>query len=73
MDGVKEFEGAITEMGFIGAHVYPHWFELAPDHPKYYPFYAKCVELGVPIQMQVGQSLIYSPNNPMRSVGLRFA
>ena len=69
MDGVREFEGAITELGFIGAHVYPHWFELAPDHAKYYPFYAKCVELGVPIQMQVGQSLIYSPNNPMRSVG----
>ena len=69
MNGVKEFEDAITEMGFIGAHVYPHWFELAPDHAKYYPFYAKCVELGVPIQMQVGQSLIYSPNNPMRSVG----
>ena len=69
MDGVKEFESAITELGFIGAHVYPHWFELAPDHAKYYPFYAKCVELGVPIQMQVGQSLIYSPNNPMRSVG----
>jgi predicted TIM-barrel fold metal-dependent hydrolase len=69
MGGVREFETAITDLGFIGAHVYPHWFELAPDHAKYYPFYAKCVELGVPIQMQVGQSLVYSPNNPMRSVG----
>jgi hypothetical protein len=69
MDGVREFEKAVTEFGFIGAHVYPHWFELAPDHAKYYPFYAKCTELGVPIQMQVGQSLIYAPNNPMRSVG----
>ena len=69
MDGVRAFEDAIIRLGFIGAHVYPHWFELAPDHAKYYPIYAKCVELGVPIQMQVGQSLIYSPNNPMRSVG----
>ena len=69
MDGVREFEKAVTEFGFIGAHVYPHWFELAPDHAKYYPFYAKCTELGVPIQMQVGQSLIYASNNPMRSVG----
>ena len=69
MAGVRELERAVSELGFIGAHVYPHWFELAPDHAKYYPFYAKCVELGVPIQLQGGQSLIYSPANPMRSVG----
>ena len=69
MTGVRALEHAVTELGFIGAHLYPHWFELAPDHAKYYPFYAKCVELDVPIQMQVGQSLVYSPTNPMRSVG----
>ncbi|MDX1517406.1 MAG: amidohydrolase family protein [Woeseiaceae bacterium] len=69
MDGVRELEHAVTELGFIGAHLYPHWFELAPDHAKYYPFYAKCVELGVPIQMQVGQSMIYSPEHRCRSVG----
>lgn len=69
MAGVRELERAVRELGFIGAHVYPHWFDLAPDHAKYYPFYAKCVELGVPIQMQVGQSLIYTPAQPMRSVG----
>lgn len=69
MNGVRELEQAINEFGFIGAHAYPHWFELAPDHAKYYPFYAKCVELGVPIQLQVGQSLVYSPTSPMRSVG----
>jgi uncharacterized protein len=69
MTGVRALEHAVTELGFIGAHLYPHWFELAPDHAKYYPFYAKCVELDVPIQMQVGQSLVYSPTSPMRSVG----
>ncbi|MBT3915568.1 MAG: amidohydrolase [Rhodospirillaceae bacterium] len=69
MNGVRDLEHAVTELGFIGAHLYPHWFELAPDHAKYYPFYAKCVELDVPIQMQVGQSLVYSPTSPMRSVG----
>lgn len=69
MDGVRELERAVKELGFIGAHLYPHWFELAPDHAKYYPFYAKCVELGVPIQMQVGQSMIYSKEFRCRSVG----
>ncbi len=69
MDGVRELEHAVKELGFIGAHLYPHWFELAPDHAKYYPFYAKCVELNIPIQMQVGQSMIYSKDYPCRSVG----
>jgi len=59
----------VKNMGFVGAHVYPHWFDLPPDHAKYYPFYAKCCELGVPIQMQVGQSMVYAKEAPMRSVG----
>ncbi|MFT8244839.1 amidohydrolase family protein [Roseomonas sp. BN140053] len=69
MAGVRALEHAVKELGFIGAHAYPHWFELAPDHAKWYPFYAKCVELDVPVQLQVGQSLIYDPKRPLRSVG----
>jgi predicted TIM-barrel fold metal-dependent hydrolase len=68
MSGVRELESAIRDEGFIGAHCYPHWFDLAPDHAKYYPFYAKCVELGVPYQLQVGQSMIYAPEHRTRSV-----
>ncbi len=59
MDGVRALEKAVDELGFIGAHAYPHWFELAPDHARWYPFYSKCVELDIPILMQVGQSLVY--------------
>ncbi len=69
MAGVRALERAVRDHGFIGAHGYPHWFELAPDHAKWYPFYAKCVELDIPIQLQVGQSMIYDPRYPIRSVG----
>lgn len=69
MDGVRALEDAVTNMGFVGAHLYPHWFELPANHAKYYPFYAKCIELDIPIQMQVGQSLIYSKQQRCRSVG----
>ena len=69
MDGVRQLEKAVRDYGFIGAHFYPHWFELAPDHARWYPFYAKCVELGVPVQLQVGQSMVYEPSHPLRSVG----
>jgi hypothetical protein len=66
---VRELERAVGELGFIGAHGYPHWFELPPDHARWYPIYAKCVELDVPIQLQVGQSMIYAADYPIRSVG----
>jgi len=66
MRGVLELEKAVKEDGFIGAHLYPHWFEMAPDHARYYPFYAKCVELDIPIQIHC---LRYSSDRPLRSVG----
>ena len=69
MAGLAELERAVAEFGFVGAHLYPHWFGLAPDHARYYPTYAKCCELDIPIMMQVGQSLIYSRARRMTSVG----
>jgi len=69
MAGVRALEHAVNDLGFIGAHFYPHWFELAPDHARWYPFYSKCVELDVPVQLQIGQSLIYAPEQRLRSVG----
>jgi predicted TIM-barrel fold metal-dependent hydrolase len=68
MRGLREFETAITELGFVGAHLYPHWFGWAPDHAKYYPFYAKCCELDVPIMMQVGHCLDYRPERILATV-----
>ena len=69
MAGVRALEHAVRDLGFIGAHAYPHWFELPPNHARWYPFYAKCVELDVPFLTQVGQSLVYDPNRPLESVG----
>lgn len=68
MSGLKDLEQAVNEYGFVGAHLYPHWCELPPDHRKYYPYYAKCCELNIPIMMQVGHNLIYSRNRRLPSV-----
>ncbi|WP_341250425.1 amidohydrolase family protein [Euzebya pacifica] len=67
--GMRALERLVTEYGFVGAHLYPHWFGMAPDHAMYYPFYAKCAELGVPVQMQVGRCQAYNPDRPMADVG----
>ncbi len=56
MPWLGKLEQAVREFGFVGAHLYPHWFGKAPDDRIYYPFYAKCSELGVPVQIQVGHS-----------------
>jgi hypothetical protein len=69
MAGLKDLEEAVNDMGFVGAHLYPHWCELPPDHAKYYPYYAKCCELDIPIMMQVGHNLVYSRNRRLPSVG----
>ncbi len=68
MQGLRDLTHAIDELGFVGAHLYPHWFALAPDAAQYYPYYAKCCELDVPIMMQVGQNLIYSRDRRLPSV-----
>lgn len=69
MAGVRELEIAVREYGFVGAHLYPHWFELAPDHARYYPYYAKCCELDIPVMIQVGHNLIYNKERRLPSVG----
>lgn len=69
MQGIADLQHAVRDLGFVGAHLYPHWFSLAPDHAKYYPYYSKCAELGVPIMMQVGHNLVYSSERRLPSVG----
>ena len=68
MQGLRDLEQAVREFGFVGAHVYPHWFKLAPNEALYYPYYAKCCELDIPIMMQVGQNLIYQKEVRLPSV-----
>lgn len=69
MQGLRDLQHAVLDLGFVGAHLYPHWFGLAPDHAKYYPYYAKCAELDIPIMMQVGHNLVYSHERRLPSVG----
>ncbi len=69
MTGLRELEHAVRDLGFVGAHVYPHWFDMAPDDRRLYPYYAKCCELDIPVQVQVGHALIYDPTRPPRSQG----
>ena len=62
MKGVREFELAVKEYGFIGGHVHPFGFDEPINGAKFYPFYAKAAELGVPVEFQTGHSAEFMPS-----------
>ncbi len=68
MQQLYELEEAVDKYGFVGAHFYPHWFDMAPDHPYVFPIYAKCIELDIPIMMQVGHNLVYQRDRRLPSM-----
>ena len=70
MKGVAALERAVREHGFKGIHVHPHGFDMAPDHAYYFPFYAKCQELGVPVVVSMGHTLDIMPIENGRPIHL---
>jgi len=49
--GVRDVEHWITKRGFKGLSLRPFMINLPADDRRYYPFYEKCVELGVPVSI----------------------
>lgn len=66
MEGVERLERFVKEDRFVGGHIVPYGYRLPPNHRRYYPFYAKCVELGVPVMIQIGHTAVRMPNDPGR-------
>lgn len=50
-DALRDFEHWIRDRGFRGLSLRPFMIGLPADDRHYYPFYAKCVELGVPLSI----------------------
>jgi predicted TIM-barrel fold metal-dependent hydrolase len=62
MPGVRHLERAVTEFGFRGAHVHPFGWGLPLNSREWWPFYAKCAELDVPVLFQTGHSAEFMPS-----------
>jgi predicted TIM-barrel fold metal-dependent hydrolase len=54
VDAVRELRSRVTQDGFKGLRVVQWLWELPCTHALYYPLLACCVELDVPICLQVG-------------------
>jgi hypothetical protein len=51
MRGVRELERLVKRAGFKGLSLRPFMIGLPADDRRYYPFYAKCVELDIPLSI----------------------
>lgn len=61
-------ERGVKELGFKGVYVHALGFDVAPNDRRMYPLYAKCVELDVPVIMQIGHSLELMPSECGRPI-----
>ncbi len=61
MDAVKEIERAAKELGLHGIAMRPFMHQIPADHRKFYPLYAKCVELNLPVWLHHSVSFATLP------------
>jgi hypothetical protein len=69
-DSLREIEIAVKEHGFKGVYVHIYGFDIPLNDAKMYPLYAKCVELDVPVSLQVGHVLESMPSDCGRPIYL---
>ena len=62
-DAIREFEAAIRELELRGLNIQCFEHQLNIDDARLYPFYAKCVELDVPVNIHCG--INFSTNTSM--------
>jgi len=70
MDGVRAFERAVRDYGFVGAHIHPYGFGIPINGREWWPFYSKAAELGVPVVLQTGHSAEFMPSECGRPIHL---
>ena len=69
-ESLKEIEVAVKQHGFKGVYVHIYGFDIPLHDRKMYPLYAKCVELDIPVSLQVGHVLEAMPSEHGRPIYL---
>jgi len=63
MDGVRELVRLVEDDGFQGLSLRPFMIGLTADDRRYYPFYAKCVELDIPMSIHASANWSHLRSN----------
>ncbi len=69
-ESLREIDVAVKEHGFKGVYVHIFGFDIPLHDRKMYPLYARCVELDIPVSMQVGHVLEAMPSEHGRPIYL---
>lgn len=68
MEAVRELRKCVRDMGFKGLRIVQWLWNLPPNDRHYYPLYVECIELGVPVCLQVGHTGPLCPSEPGRPI-----
>lgn len=68
MEAVRELKRCVRSLGFVGLRIVPWLWGWPPDDRRYYPLYAQCVELDVPVCLQVGHTGPLMSSEPGRPI-----
>lgn len=64
MNAVREINRCVKDLNMKGLNLQPWVQDLLPTHRKFYPLYAKCVELNIPVTIHMG--INFALNRSMR-------
>jgi hypothetical protein len=68
MDAIRELRRCINELGFKGLRIVQWLWNLPPNDRRYYPLYAECIDLDIPVCLQVGHTGPLCPSEPGRPI-----
>ena len=76
MDAVREVEKVVKEYGMKGIATDPYLAHISPCEARYYPIYAKCCELNVPVFITMAPPMVpgipAANSNPVRDASSAF-
>lgn len=68
MAAVRELRRCVRDLGFKGLRIIQWLWNLPATDRRYYPLFAECVALGIPVCLQVGHTGPLCPSEPGRPI-----
>ena len=68
VQAVRELRTYVKNYGFKGLRIVQWHWNLPPTHPYFYPLYAECVDLDIPVCLQVGHTGPLMPSEVGRPI-----
>jgi predicted TIM-barrel fold metal-dependent hydrolase len=68
MEAVRELRRCVQELRFVALRVVQWLWDLPPNDRRFYPLYATCIDLGIPVCLQVGHTGPLRPSEPGRPI-----